>query len=231
MYLLVWKTDGKLRKPPWKTERSTGEFLKHHKNYTSLYQRASSLLLLRYWTEILKEFRISISRNLFKRVLKGGLFSPFPSPNVYQMGPNLSVQEHRCNYCLSCCPAQILIPFSVLLLINPNPSAFINITLATVMGPFQSIPSQWMSSDNFEPQERYKCWHKYPSEKWRKVFICAMVRIFSFGERWNVPLNSASPCWMEHSIFHLMKIILPLHLMNICYLYLYTISISLFCAF
>jgi hypothetical protein len=23
------------------------------------------------------------------------------------------------------------------------------------------------------------------------MFICAMVRIFSFGERWNVPFNSA----------------------------------------
>ena len=38
-----------------------------------------------------------------------------------------------------------------------------------------------------------------------------MEQIFSFGERWNVPFNSASPCWMEHFIFHLMKIFVPLH--------------------
>ena len=43
------------------------------------------------------------------------------------------------------------------------------------------------------------------------LFIRAMEQIFSFGERWNVPFNSASPRWMEHFIFYLMKIFVPLH--------------------
>ena len=38
-----------------------------------------------------------------------------------------------------------------------------------------------------------------------------MVRIFSWGERWNVPINEAKPSWLEHSIFQQMKIFLPLH--------------------
>ena len=29
-----------------------------------------------------------------------------------------------------------------------------------------------------------------------------MVRIFSWGERWNVPTNEAKPSWLENSIFH-----------------------------
>ena len=33
-----------------------------------------------------------------------------------------------------------------------------------------------------------------------------MVQIFSFGERWNVPFNEVKPSWMEHFIFHWMKI-------------------------
>ena len=41
-----------------------------------------------------------------------------------------------------------------------------------------------------------------------------MVRIFSFGERWNVLFNRT-----EHSIFHLMKIFLTIALINIHYLY------------
>ena len=44
------------------------------------------------------------------------------------------------------------------------------------------------------------------------VFIRAMVRIFSFGERWNGTFHDlAVVSRMEHSIFHLMKIFLPLH--------------------
>ena len=39
---------------------------------------------------------------------------------------------------------------------------------------------------------------------------CTMVRIYSFGERWNVPINLASPPCLENSIFDLMKIFLPL---------------------
>jgi hypothetical protein len=39
------------------------------------------------------------------------------------------------------------------------------------------------------------------------MFLRAMVKIFSFGERWNVPFNEAT----AESIFHLMKIFLPLH--------------------
>ena len=43
------------------------------------------------------------------------------------------------------------------------------------------------------------------------MFMSAIVQIFSWGERWNVPLNEASPRWMEHIISHLMKIFVPLH--------------------
>jgi hypothetical protein len=32
------------------------------------------------------------------------------------------------------------------------------------------------------------------------VFIRAMVRIFSFGERWNVPFNEATECNGTYSI-------------------------------
>ena len=38
-----------------------------------------------------------------------------------------------------------------------------------------------------------------------------MEQIFSFGKRWNVPFNLASPRWMEHFIFHPIKIFVPLH--------------------
>ena len=38
-----------------------------------------------------------------------------------------------------------------------------------------------------------------------------MEQIFSFCKRWNVPFNSVLPHWMEHLIFHLMKIFVPLH--------------------
>ena len=43
------------------------------------------------------------------------------------------------------------------------------------------------------------------------VFIRAMVRIFSFGERWNVPFNSAVASLNGTFQFHRMKIFLPLH--------------------
>ena len=43
-------------------------------------------------------------------------------------------------------------------------------------------------------------------------FICVMVPIFSFGERWNVLLNFALPRWKEHPIVHLMKISVSLSL-------------------
>ena len=36
----------------------------------------------------------------------------------------------------------------------------------------------------------------------------AMVQIFSWGERWNVPFNEAK---MEHFIFHRTKMFVPLH--------------------
>ena len=42
-------------------------------------------------------------------------------------------------------------------------------------------------------------------------FICAMEQIFSWGERWNIPFNLASPRLKEHFIFHLMKIFVSLH--------------------
>ena len=43
------------------------------------------------------------------------------------------------------------------------------------------------------------------------MFMSAMVQIFSWGERWNVPFNEAKPSWMVHFIFHQMKIFVPLH--------------------
>lgn len=33
----------------------------------------------------------------------------------------------------------------------------------------------------------------------------------SFGERWNAPAHTALPHWIEHAIFHLMKIVQPVH--------------------
>ena len=53
--------------------------------------------------------------------------------------------------------------------------------------------------------------------------MSAMVRIFSWGERWNVPFNEAKPSWMVHFIFHRMKIFVPLHEWeNIHYLFYIT---------
>jgi hypothetical protein len=51
------------------------------------------------------------------------------------------------------------------------------------------------------------------------VFIRAMVRIFSFGERWNVPFNSAVASL--NGTFHLSphENILTIALINIHYLY------------
>jgi hypothetical protein len=51
------------------------------------------------------------------------------------------------------------------------------------------------------------------------VFIRAMVRIFSFGERWNVPINSAVASL--NGTFHLSphENILTIALINIHYLY------------
>jgi hypothetical protein len=53
------------------------------------------------------------------------------------------------------------------------------------------------------------------------VFIRAMVRIFSFGERWNVPFNSVvAPL---NGTFHLShhENILTIALINVHYLYIY----------
>jgi hypothetical protein len=52
------------------------------------------------------------------------------------------------------------------------------------------------------------------------VFIRAMVRIFSFGERWNVPFNSAVASL--NGTFHLSphENILTIALINIRYLYI-----------
>ena len=36
-------------------------------------------------------------------------------------------------------------------------------------------------------------------------------KYFSWGERWNVPFNNVKPSWMEHLIFHQMKLFVPLH--------------------
>ena len=44
-----------------------------------------------------------------------------------------------------------------------------------------------------------------------RFLIRAMEQIVSFGERWNIPFYSVSPRGMEHFIFHLMKIFVPLH--------------------
>ena len=53
--------------------------------------------------------------------------------------------------------------------------------------------------------------------------MSAMVEIFSWGERWNVLFNEAKPSWIEHFIFHRMKIFVPLHeLKNIHYLFYIT---------
>ena len=54
------------------------------------------------------------------------------------------------------------------------------------------------------------------------MFMSAMVQIFSWGERWNVPFNEAKPSWMEHFIFHLMKIFVRMR--NIHYLFYITCS-------
>jgi hypothetical protein len=59
------------------------------------------------------------------------------------------------------------------------------------------------------------------------VFICAMVRIFSFGERWNVPFN-----WAVASLngtFHLSphENILTIALINIHYLYTGQFNLSI----
>jgi hypothetical protein len=52
------------------------------------------------------------------------------------------------------------------------------------------------------------------------VFIRAMVRIFSFGERWNVPFNSAVASFNDGT-FHLSphENILTIARINIHYLY------------
>ena len=59
------------------------------------------------------------------------------------------------------------------------------------------------------------------------VFICAMVRIFSFGERWNVPFNSAVASL--NGTFHLSlhENILTIALINIHYLY--TVNVHNIC--
>ena len=56
------------------------------------------------------------------------------------------------------------------------------------------------------------------------VFIRAMVRIFSFGERWNVPFNSAVASL--NGTFHLSphENILTIALINIHYLYILKLS-------
>ena len=59
------------------------------------------------------------------------------------------------------------------------------------------------------------------------VFIRAMVRIFSFGERWNVPFNSAVASL--NGTFHLSphENILTIALINIHYLYTILLQIIL----
>ena len=54
------------------------------------------------------------------------------------------------------------------------------------------------------------------------MFLRAMVRIFSFGERWNVPFNSAVASL--NGTFHLSphENILTIALINIHYLYIIT---------
>ena len=55
------------------------------------------------------------------------------------------------------------------------------------------------------------------------MFMSAMVQIFSWGERWDVPFNEAKPSWVVHFIFHRMKIFVPLHEWeNIHYLFYIT---------
>ena len=56
------------------------------------------------------------------------------------------------------------------------------------------------------------------------MFMSAMVQIFSWGERWNVPFNEAKPIeW--NFIFHRMKIFVPLHeWKNIHYLFHITVK-------
>ena len=41
--------------------------------------------------------------------------------------------------------------------------------------------------------------------------MSAMVQKFSWGERWSVPFNKASPNLIAHVIFYRMKIFVPLH--------------------
>ena len=60
------------------------------------------------------------------------------------------------------------------------------------------------------------------------MFMSAMVQIFSWGERWNVPFNEAKPSWMERFIFHQMKIFVPLYeWKNIHYLFYITSKVTL----
>ena len=56
------------------------------------------------------------------------------------------------------------------------------------------------------------------------MFIRAMVRIFSFGERWNVPFNSAVASL--NGTFHLSpnENILTIARINIHYLYINTVE-------
>ena len=50
--------------------------------------------------------------------------------------------------------------------------------------------------------------------KWNSIqitnVISAMVQIFSWSERWNVPFNEAKPSWMVHFIYHRIKTFVPL---------------------
>jgi hypothetical protein len=59
------------------------------------------------------------------------------------------------------------------------------------------------------------------------VFICSMVRTFSFGERWNVPFNSAVASL--NGTFHLSpnENVLTIALINIHYLFIVTDSLLL----
>ena len=61
---------------------------------------------------------------------------------------------------------------------------------------------------------------QYDIKQIMNVFIRAMVRIFSFGERWSVPINSASPRQLRLGTLHLSpQNILTIALINIHYLY------------
>ena len=59
--------------------------------------------------------------------------------------------------------------------------------------------------------------------------MSAMVQIFSRGERWNVLFKKAKPSWIEHFIFHRMKIYVPLHKWKTFIICFFITSKNIFC--